>query len=218
MKNDEGIILNGLLETKIIAIVRGISSKYILDTVKALSEGGINAVEITFDQKDKEKYLDTAISIDLVRAHFGDKIMLGAGTVTNEETVEFAKKSGATYIISPDVNEKVIRKTKELSLISIPGAFTPTEIMTAYSYGADIVKMFPAGVMGSAYIKAVCAPINHIPVMAVGGVTPQNIKEFIKAGAVGAGVGGSLVDVSAIESGDFNKVVAIAKEFRAGLK
>lgn len=202
-----------LLENKIIAIIRGVSSENIINTVKALSDGGIRAVEITFNQKEHLKYLDTLKSIALIKEHFGNEIFLGAGTVLTEECVEEAIKSGAEYIISPNVCEGVIKKTKELGAISIPGAFTPTEIVNAYDWGCDVVKLFPAGLFGTDYIKAVISPLNHIPVMAVGGITVENIQDFMKAGVVGVGIGGSLVDIKAVENGEFYKITEIAKKY-----
>lgn len=205
--------LEELLQHKVVAIVRGVSSKYILDTVQALKDGGIHAVEITFDQKSREKYEDTLVSLKLIKSHFGDSIGLGVGTVMTAETVKEAYDCGAEYIISPNVSESVIRETKKLGLLSIPGALTPTEAALAYEYGADVVKLFPAGNLGKGYIKALMGPLNHIPFMAVGGVNPENVKEFMDIGVVGVGVGGNLVNVSAIENGEFHKITAAAKAY-----
>ncbi|WP_317855221.1 bifunctional 4-hydroxy-2-oxoglutarate aldolase/2-dehydro-3-deoxy-phosphogluconate aldolase [Chakrabartyella piscis] len=205
--------LEELLQHKVVAIVRGVSSKYILDTVQALKDGGIHAVEITFDQKSREKYEDTLVSLKIIKSHFGDSIGLGVGTVMTAETVKEACDCGAEYIISPNVSESVIRETKKLGLLSIPGALTPTEAALAYEYGADVVKLFPAGNLGKGYIKALMGPLNHIPFMAVGGVNSENVKEFMDIGVVGVGIGGNLVNVSAIENGEFDKITAAAKEY-----
>ena len=137
---------------------------------------------------------------------------VGAGTVLTLEQVDIAAKAGAEYIISPDVNEAVIRHTIEMGLVSMPGALTPSEVMAAHRYGADFVKLFPAGNMGASYIKAVRAPISHVKLLAVGGVSAENAKAFITAGCVGVGVGGNLVNKEWIERGEFEKITQAARE------
>ena len=137
----------------------------------------------------------------------------GAGTVTSLEMVELAHQAGAQFIVSPNTNEAVIRATVEKGMVSMPGAMTATEVLDAYSYGADFVKLFPIGNLGASYVKAICAPINHVPMLAVGGVNEKNIKEFLDAGAVGAGVGGNLVNKAWIAAGEFDKITALAREF-----
>jgi len=201
-----------ILDNKIIAIVRGISSSKILDTVKALKNGGIVCVEVTFDAKDEEMSKDTVKSISMIKENFGDSIAVGAGTVITQENVERAAKAGAEYIISPNTNELVIKETKKLGLISIPGATTPSEIIDAYNYGADIIKLFPAATLGLDYLKAISGPINHIPLMAVGGINRGNARMFIDAGCVGVGVGGNLVNRKLIEAGDFKAIEELSRE------
>ena len=146
-------------------------------------------------------------------------MIFGAGTVTSLEMVELAKNAGARFIVSPDTNEAVIRATAAAGMVSMPGALTPTEIVTAHACGADFVKLFPAATQGIAYLKAITAPLNHIRLLAVGGVTEKNAADFLAAGAVGLGVGGNLVNKSWIASGEFDKITACAKEFikKAGL-
>jgi 2-dehydro-3-deoxyphosphogluconate aldolase/(4S)-4-hydroxy-2-oxoglutarate aldolase len=138
--------------------------------------------------------------------------------VLTSEQVEHAVESGAQYIISPNTDLAVIKKTKELEKTSIPGAFTPSEMVSAYHAGADIIKLFPAGVFGIKYIKAVLAPLSHIPVIAVGGVDADNAVDFLKAGAIGVGVGGNLVDVKAIYAGEYDKITATAREYLTKIK
>ena len=134
-------------------------------------------------------------------------------TVMSVDQVHQAVEAGAEYMISPNVNEAVIRETKKLDKVSIPGAMTPTEAAFAYECGADIVKLFPAGLLGAAYIKAVKAPLKHIPVTAVGNVNVENCAEFLKAGAVGVGVGGSLVSAKLVDEGRFDEITATAKAY-----
>ena len=211
-------ILDKIIDGKIVAIVRGIKSDKILDLVEAMYKGGITCVEVTFDQSSEEKIKDTLTSISKISDKFNDKICVGAGTVMTAEQVRLAVKAGAQYIISPNVDEEVIKETKNLNKISIPGAFTPTETAYAYKLGADIVKLFPAGELGAGYIKAVKAPLKHIPVVAVGGVNPENCADFIKAGAIGVGCGGNLVSAKLVEEGRFDEITAVAKQYMEALK
>mgnify|MGYP000009396142 CR=1 FL=1 len=202
-------VLEKILEGKIIAIVRGIPSTKIVGLAQALEKGGVNCIEVTFDQTSEEKAKDTLAAIRAIKDALGDKVCVGAGTVMSVEQVHQAVEAGAEYMISPNVNEAAIRENK----VSIPGAMTPTEAAFAYECGADIVKLFPAGLLGAAYIKAVKAPLKHIPVTAVGNVNVENCAEFLKAGAVGVGVGGSLVSAKLVDEGRFDEITATAKAY-----
>lgn len=206
-------VLNKILESKIIAIVRGIPSEEAVSLAKALVKGGISCIEVTFDQSSEEKAQDTLKAISNIRQALGECVCVGAGTVMSVEQVDVAVAAGAEYMISPNINAAVIARTKELGKISIPGAMTPSEVADAYELGADIVKMFPAGVLGCDYIKAVKAPLKHIPVTAVGGVNPANCADFIRAGAVGVGVGGNLVSPQYVKEGRFDEITAIARSY-----
>lgn len=201
-------------EHKIVAIVRGISSDKILDTVKALYEGGIRCCEVTFDHSSKEKMDDTVKSIKLLRKEFEGRAAIGAGTVVCEDDVILARDAGASFMISPNTNEGVIRLTKRLGLISIPGAFTPSEIVAAYEAGADMVKVFPASNLGIPYIKAIRGPLGYIPMTAVGGVNAENMNDFLKAGCCGVGIGGNLVNKKLIEEGRFDEITKLAREYK----
>lgn len=198
---------------EIIAIVRGLkSSSY--EVAQALYSGGIRAMEFTFDQSDPNGTDITAKAINTVLTRFGRDMIVGAGTVTSVEMVQLAYQSGAKFIVSPNTDAKVIEKTKELGMLSFPGAMTPSEIFDAYQYGADAVKVFPAGVLGPEYIKAVRAPLSNIPLLAVGGINSQNISSFIKAGCIGVGVGGNLVNKAWIKSGQFDRITEVAEALR----
>ena len=211
-------VLDRILEGKIVAIVRGIPSDEIVGLAEALVKGGISCIEVTFDQSSAEKARDTLKAISNMRQALGDRVCVGAGTVMSVEQVEAAATAGAEYMISPNTNAAVIKRTKELNKVSIPGAMTPSEVAEAYELGADIVKMFPAGILGCAYIKAVKAPLKHIPVTAVGGVNPGNCADFIRAGAVGVGVGGNLVSPQLVREGRFEEITAIARSYTDALK
>ena len=201
-----------ILQDKIIVIARGLDQKNLVDFADAVLLGGIDFIEITVDQKSENQTFE---SIALLKEKFGDKLCVGAGTVLTENQVIAAQKSGAQYIISPNVNPRVIQKTKELGMLSIPGAFTPTEICAAYDSGADLVKIFPASLGGPDYIKTVSQPLSHIPLIVMGGITPNLIKDYLAAGASGFGIGGGIVNKEYIVRGEYHKITAAAKEYRA---
>lgn len=213
-----GTILERILKEKVIAIVRGIPCERIIELAEALEKGGVVCTEITFDQSSREGIQNTLNSISKMKEILGERLCIGAGTVMSRVQVQEAVKAGAEYIISPDVNREVIEETKALGKISIPGALTPTEIAQAYAYGADVVKVFPAGVLGAAYMKAVKAPLKHIPMFAVGGISADNCGEFLKAGAAGIGAGGNLVSAKLLESGQTDEIVKTAAAYAAAVK
>ena len=209
------IIINKVLEKKIVAIVRGVYGEDCVNLAKALYAGGIELLEVTFDQSKPESLNRTSDTVKMLCQELGDKMYFGAGTVTTIEMLNLAKEAGASFIVSPDFNPEVIKATVEAGMVSMPGAMTPTEILTAYRAGADFVKVFPTAGLGSSYIKAVRGPLNHIRLLAVGGVNEKNIAEFLAAGCVGAGVGGNLVNKTWIANGEWDKITALAKEFIA---
>lgn len=208
-------IIQKVLDKKIVAIVRGVYGQDALGLAKALYAGGIELLEVTFDQSKPESLNRTSDTVKLLCQELGDKMCFGAGTVTTMEMLDLAKEAGASFIVSPDFNPEIIKATVEAGMVSMPGAMTPTEILTAYRAGADFVKVFPTSTLGAAYIKGVRGPLNHIRLLAVGGVNEKNIGEFLAAGCVGAGVGGNLVNKTWIANGEWDKITALAKEFVA---
>lgn len=206
-------ILKLVEEEKIIAIVRGVSPKRCVSVAKALYKGGIHMMEITFDQSDPACQEHTTASIASIVRTFGKEIRVGAGTVMSAQQVQLAAEAGAEYIISPDTKESVIKETLRLGLVSMPGALTPTEIASAHEYGADFVKVFPSGNLGSGYIKAIKAPLKHIKLLGVGGITPENIPDYLKAGCAGFGIGGNLVNASWADTGEYEKITEAARAF-----
>ena len=205
-------VLQQIQEKKIIAIIRGVSSKDILETAKALIAGGIRLMEITFDHTSEAGMRNTLECFDTLTRELEGEILMGAGTVMSVEEVELACAHGAKYIISPNVDEAVILRTKELGLVSMPGALTPSEVVQAKNYGADIVKLFPAGDLGIGYIKSVRAPLAHISMAAVGGVNENNIGDFAKVGVDGFGIGSNLVSAKVVAAGDFARITETAKK------
>ncbi len=200
-------------QRKIVAIVRGLKPEYIVRLGHAFEEGGIGLMEVTYDQKAPETWKNTAAAIEAVEKEFGDRVLVGAGTVITPEQVSMTYNAGGHYLVTPTTQPEIIRMGKALGMGLYPGAFSPSEILEAWKAGADAVKVFPAGSLGPGYIKAVRAPLGHIPLMAVGGVNEKNAAEYMKAGCVGIGVGGNLVNREWIENGEWDKVTALAREF-----
>ena len=211
-------VIQQICEKKIIAIVRGADVAQAVAAAKALYEGGVSLVEVTFNQKAPETSVTTAEAIRSIREQLGDRVLVGAGTVLTVEQVKLAVDAGAAYIISPNTDEAVIAKTLELGLISLPGAYTPTEAVRAHNAGADFVKVFPCVGDAPAYVNALCAPLSHIKFLAVGGVSVENAADFMKAGAVGLGVGSSLVNKKWLDSGEYFKITEQAQRFVDAVK
>ena len=206
-------ILQTIAHEKIIAIVRGVAVKDMSSVMEALLKGGICMAEITFDHRSEADRKQTLKALELVRTKFENQMYLGAGTVLTTQDVEDAKQAGAQYIISPDTNGQVIARSRELELVSMPGAFTPTEIAKAYFCGADIVKLFPAATLGVGYINAIRGPLGFIPMSAVGGVTPENIPQFLGVGISCFGIGSNLVSAAKTAAGDFAAIEEAARAF-----
>ncbi|UOQ97225.1 bifunctional 4-hydroxy-2-oxoglutarate aldolase/2-dehydro-3-deoxy-phosphogluconate aldolase [Hymenobacter sp. 5317J-9] len=177
-----------ILEHKVVAIVRGANPPDLLRIAQALHAGGVRMMEITLNSPG------ALASIEEIAREMDGKLLVGAGTVLDPETARAALLAGAKYIISPTLSKKTIRMTKRYGAVSIPGAYTATEILKAYECGGDIIKVFPASAGGAGYFKDIAGPLPHIPLMPTGGVSLDNIKSFAEAGAKAFGVGSSLVD------------------------
>jgi len=208
------VTIEKIKESKIIVIVRGVAKEMLLPLAEAMYEGGIRLLECTYDASGKITDEEIAANIEMLAKHFDGRMLIGAGTVLTEKQVALTEAAGGKFIISPDTNVRIIKKTKELGLVSIPGAITPTEVAFAYREGADFVKLFPIDIFGGAkYIKALKAPLSNIPMLAVGGVNPDNMAEFLTAGALGIGIGSGVVDKKLVEAGEFSKITELAKRY-----
>jgi len=181
--------LDRILNHKIVAIIRGAQPDDVLHIVQALSEGGVNLVEVTLNSPD------ALLAITKVSDRLSAQVCVGAGTVLDAEMAKAAINAGAQFIISPSLDIETIQATKQAGVVSIPGAFSATEIFTAFKNGGDVIKVFPASV-GPTYFKDLRGPFPQIPLMPTGGVNVTNIVEFQKAGAVAFGIGSALVDTS----------------------
>ena len=206
-------IIKDIEENKIIVIMRGFTTEQLISSVEAMAEGGIKLVEVTFDQSGKTPDKETAANIAALKSHFLGRVRVGAGTVMTEEQVQLAYDAGAEFIISPDCYEAVIRKTRALGMVSIPGVFTPTEAANAHRYGADFAKLFPNSEVNISYLKALTAPLSHIKFLAVGGVNHENMTDYLNAGAKGIGVATAIADKAAIARGDYAEITRRARLF-----
>lgn len=203
---------------QIIVIVRGIKKEYLVPLAQAMYDGGIKLLELTYSANGSVSDEETAENIRILAEHFENKMAIGAGTVLTEKQVELTKNAGGKFIISPDTYDKVIKKSIELDLVSIPGALTPTEIQSATRLGADYVKLFPITNLGVGYFKAVKAPLSHVKFLAVGGIDENNMAEYLKAGISGFGIGSNIVNKKLIENGEFDKITELAKKYVNALK
>ena len=210
-------LIETILNKKIVVIVRGVESEKLIPLAEAIYDGGIRLMEITYSADGKISDEETAKNIKMLAEHFADRMYIGAGTVLTTKQVELTKNAGGRFIISPATNKEVIQKTKELDMISMPGALTPSEIQAAHIYGADFVKLFPINTMGVDYVKAVKAPLSHINLLAVGGVNENNMTDYLKAGVCGFGIGSNIIDKKKIEEEDYSQITELAKKFTSML-
>ncbi|REK63990.1 MULTISPECIES: bifunctional 4-hydroxy-2-oxoglutarate aldolase/2-dehydro-3-deoxy-phosphogluconate aldolase [Cohnella] len=200
-------LLQALSEEKIVAIIRGISEKDGDATAQALADGGIVFLEVTLNT-------DGALGmISRFREKYAGRMRIGAGTVLDLGQAKEAVAAGAEYIISPNLDEEVVYYGVEKGVDVWPGTMTPTEIVRAYKAGASAVKVFPLASLGVNYLKEIRAPLNHIPMIATGGVNLQNIRSVLDAGAVAVGLGGNLVNKQLIQEGKFDELAKLAQAF-----
>lgn len=205
-------IVKAVHDGRIIAIIRGFAPEICLKLAEAYATGGIRFVEVTFSQKAPETWKDTVAAISAIKARFGGAVRVGAGTVLTEEQLTMCQDAGGEYMITPNVNPALIRSCVAKGLVAMPGALTPSEAVDAWEAGASFVKIFPAGSLGPGYVKALRAPLSHIPFLAVGGISPDNVADFMRVGCVGAGVGGNLTNKEWIAAGAWDKIADVARQ------
>ena len=211
-------VIKCIEEEKLVVIVRGVKKEKLIPLAEAMYKGGIKLLEVTYSANGSVSDEETADSLKALAEHFKGRMFIGAGTVLTEKQVELTKNAGGTFIISPDAYDKVIIKTKELGLVSIPSAITPSEIQNAVRAGADFIKLFPMTNFGVSYFKAIKAPLSHVKFLAVGGVDENNMSEYLKAGICGFGVGSNIVKKDLIESDNYEKITELAKKFVSVVK
>ena len=197
-----------ILKTGVVAIMRANSSDQLLGAAKAVLAGGVEAIEVT---------MTTPGALDVIRqatSQFGKDVLFGVGSVLDAETARVAILAGAQFVVCPTFKLETVELCKRYSIPVVPGAYTPTEILTAWEAGAYAVKVFPASVSGPAYIKAIKGPLPQISLSAVGGVTVENTADFFRAGVDFVGVGGELVNQKLLDASDFAEITGRARNFR----
>jgi 2-dehydro-3-deoxyphosphogluconate aldolase/(4S)-4-hydroxy-2-oxoglutarate aldolase len=199
--------LERVLDKVIVAVIRAESPDLLVDVAEALVAGGVEVMEVTFTVPRATQVLEK------VAAKLGNRILLGAGTVLDAETARTAILSGAEFIVSPAVNTGVIELCRRYTKLVMPGALTPTEVVTAWQAGADIIKIFPSELTGAKYIKSLKAPLPQIRMMPTGGVNLDTAEDFLKAGSCALGIGGSLVEPKAVAAGDMKRIETLAREY-----
>lgn len=208
MKKD--VILRSILDIGVVPVVRTSSAESAILAIEAVYRGGIRAAEITMTVPGAIKALEKLADA------FGDKLVLGAGTVLDPETARICMLAGAQFFVTPALNLKTIEMAKRYSKVIMPGALTPTEVVTAWEAGADFVKVFPCGALGGAkYIKALKAPLPHIEMVPTGGVSLETTADFLKAGAAAVAVGAELIDAKTISEGRYEVFEERARQFLA---
>ncbi|WP_437191073.1 bifunctional 4-hydroxy-2-oxoglutarate aldolase/2-dehydro-3-deoxy-phosphogluconate aldolase [Planctomicrobium sp. SH527] len=204
--------LKRVLDLGLVAIIRASSGDQLLKVSEALLAGGIDVIEVTFTVPGALKI------IEQISNELGGRVLLGAGTVLDPETARSAMLAGAEYIVTPTVNVDVIQMCQRYGKLCMAGAFTPTEILTAWQAGSDIVKVFPAEIGGPGYLKVLHGPLPQIRLMPTGGVNLETMSDFVKNGACAVGLGSSLVEKDAIAKGDMDRIQSLASQYVAKMK
>jgi len=199
--------LSRIVESGVVAVLRAPSGEMLSDVAEALLAGGVEAIEVTFTVPGAHRVLEQ------VADRLGDKILLGAGTVLDAETARIALLAGAEFVVGPTVNLEVIRVCQRYDKAVMPGALTPTEVLSAWEAGADVVKVFPSDITGPKYLKALHGPLPQVRLMPTGGVNLQTAAEFLRCGACALGIGGSLVEAKAVAAGDMARIENLAKQY-----
>ena len=199
-------------ESAIVAVIRASSGDKLVEVAKALVEGGVNVLEVTFT-------VPKALSaIEMVADSVGDRAIVGAGTVLDSETARAAMLAGAEFIVSPGTNFDVIEMCQRYDKIVMPGGFTPTEIINAWQAGADVVKVFPSEFFGSNYLKSILAPLPQVRLIPTGGVNLETALGYLDAGAFALGVGGALASAKLIDANKFDEIRGRASTFASKIK
>lgn len=211
-------VIKMIEEEKLIVIVRNIEREKLIPLGEAMYDGGIRLMEITYSADKRISDEEIAKSIKVLSEHFDGRMFIGAGTVLSKEQVTLTAEAGGKFIISPDTNAEVIKETRKMGLVSMPGAMTPSESLLAHRAGADFVKLFPANNLGADYIKAIVAPLSDIRFIAVGGIDENNIGEYMSAGASGFGIGSSIVKREQIMNDKWNEITLAARRYKEAVK
>lgn len=199
--------LRRVLECRLVAIIRFDDPVPLVEVVSAIADGGITVIEVTFTVPDASEVLRAA------KMRLGSRILLGAGSVLDPETARAALLAGAEFVVAPNLNPEVIRLCHRYDRLVIPGAFTPTEVIAAWEAGADMVKIFPADVLGPKFLRALRGPLPQVKLMPTGGIDLNNAKDYLRAGAACLGVGSQLVDPELVRNRDFEALTQLARRY-----
>jgi len=208
MADMKAAVIEQLVGGGVVAIIRTTTAEPVLRIAHALINGGVTAMEVTLTTPN------ALAAITAIIDRFGDEVLVGVGSVLTVAQCRDAISAGARYVISPNLSESVVQMTRSLGVVSIPGAYTPSEIVRAAECGADLVKIFPAAALGSGYVRDVLAPLPHLKLMPTGGVTSTNVGQWLAAGAQCVGVGSSLVSQDVADRGEWDTITARASAFR----
>lgn len=206
-------IIKAIEKNKIIAIVRNVEKDKLIPLTEALYKGGIRLLEVTYNHNDLSQNKNTAQNIGILSKAFEGRMYIGAGTVTEPSQVILTKDAGGRFIISPNTAPGIIKATIDSGMVSIPGALTPSEIEIAHKNGADFVKLFPVTAFGPDYVKAVKAPLSGVRLLAVGGIDESNMREYLRAGISGFGVGSNIINKKMIADNDFASITELAEKY-----
>lgn len=211
-------VVRAIEETRLVAIIRGVDKSKLASVARAIYDGGARVMEIPFDASGKTGDVETCEMIALLKECLPADAYVGGGTVLDTDKVRLVHECGGSIVVSPNTDRAVIELTKELGMLSVPGAFTPSEIVSAHAYGADIVKLFPAGMLGAEYIKTLKAPLSHIKLLAMAGITRESAREYITAGACAIGVSSSIVRHDLVEDENYDKIREITRAYIDAMK
>ncbi|MES2523993.1 MAG: bifunctional 4-hydroxy-2-oxoglutarate aldolase/2-dehydro-3-deoxy-phosphogluconate aldolase [Gemmatimonadota bacterium] len=198
-------VIDGLIDCGAVAVVRLASAERAQDTARALADGGVTAIEVTLTTPG-------ALALISTLRREQSTLLVGAGSVLSAAAAREAIEAGASYVVSPVFDADVLATAHTYDVPALPGAYTPTELLHAFQAGADLVKLFPADALGPAFLKAVLAPMPFLELMPTGGVTPDNVAQWLRAGAVAVGLGGSLVDPALVAARDWRAITTRARQ------
>lgn len=201
-----------MMNSRVVAVLRKIDVKKAIPLAQALVDGGINALEVTMDTEN------ALAAISDIRSSLAEDVVVGAGTVLDPETGRAAMLAGAQFLVAPSLNVELIKLGNRYGRMVIPGCMTPSEIQQACEAGADVIKVFPASILGASFFKSVLGPLDHVTLMATGGISADNAQEYRQKGAALLGVGGNLINMAAIAAGRYEEITAYAQKLVVAAK
>lgn len=205
-------VLQRIEDCGVIAVLRGVEPATVEDVAAAVIDGGVDVLEITAESDDAMAMIET------VSERFADEATVGVGTVLDDTTARLAHRAGAAFVVTPTFDRGVVETCNRYGVPVAPGVFTPTEAQRAYEAGADLVKLFPAKTGGPGHLSALKGPLPQLDIVPTGGVGPSNAGDYVEAGAMAVGAGGAILDLEAVERGDFDAIEENARELVAAVE